>query len=406
MTPRKTDIHFPIYLDNHASTRVDPRVVQAMLPFFTEQYGNASSSDHRFGWYAKEAVDMARRRIAKTIHAEPNEIIFTSGATESNNLALKGIAETYRDKGNHLVTCATEHSSVLDVCRSLELSGFRVTVVPVDWAGRIEMDAFEAALTRDTILVSVMAANNEIGTCAPIEALGRMCRSRQILFHTDAAQAFGKIQLNVRTQCIDVMSLSAHKIYGPKGIGALFLRRSNGGVRLMPQVDGGGHEWGLRAGSLNVPGIVGFGEAAHLAESVYDAERKHLAMLRDKLEQGITESRDVIVNGDTENRLPNNSSLTFFGITAKELMSEVREIAISTGSACTSEDIEREEYSHVLKAIGLDSEQAKSTVRFGVGRFTTENEIDYTVARITAYLRQHRAAAALATVKNYSTRDR
>ncbi|MGE5313396.1 MAG: cysteine desulfurase family protein [Acidobacteriota bacterium] len=396
-----SSIRFPIYLDNHATTRVDPRVVNAMLPYFTEHYGNPSSRDHRYGWHAKEAVELARRRIAEAVHAQTAEILFTSGATESNNLALKGVAEAYRDAGNRIVTCATEHSSVLDVCRTLELSGFIVTVIPVDEAGRIDLEALESALIPGTIMVSVMIANNEIGTLAPIRAIGSMCRARNILFHTDAVQAFTRIPIDVRADGIDLMSLSAHKIYGPKGVGALYVRRGSRGVRLMPQMDGGGQESGMRPGTMNVPSIVGFGEATAIAMASRGEETRRITALRDALETGLVSAGGVTVNGDRTHRLPNNLNVTFDGVKASDLMSEAREIALSTGSACTAEDIGREEYSHVLRAIGLDKNRASSTLRIGVGRFTTEEEISYTIRRITEFL-HHRRASARPSSRIYS----
>jgi cysteine desulfurase len=390
MTHQVNDIRFPIYLDNHATTRVDPRVVDAMLPYFTENYGNASSRDHRYGWHAKEAVELARRTIAGSINAEPNEIVFTSGATESNNLALKGIAEAYRGKGNHIVTCATEHRSVLDACKNLESCGFRITIVPVDTLGRIDLSALELALTADTVLVSVMAANNEIGTIAPIDAIGALCRSHGILFHTDASQAYGRIALDTRAMRIDAMSLSAHKLYGPKGVGALFVRRNRNGVRLIPQMDGGGQEFGLRSGTLNVPGIAGFGEAAVLAIQLGGEENSRIASLRDALQEQLTAASGTSINGDEAHRLPNNLNISFHGVAIKDILTEIREISISAGSACTSEEANGEHVSHVLHAIGLDRDLAQSTIRFGLGRFTTEAEIVYTAKRITEFIHHQR----------------
>jgi cysteine desulfurase len=391
MNSHSNDIRFPIYLDNHATTRVDPRVVEAMLPYFTEQFGNASSKDHRYGWHAKEAVELARRTIAGSLNAEPAEIIFTSGATESNNLALKGIAEAYKDKGTHIVTCATEHRSVLDVCKNLEACGFRVSILSVDSLGHIDLDELERSLTKETIVVSVMTANNEIGTIAPIAEIGSICRARGILFHTDASQAYGKLEIDTKGMQLDAMSFSAHKLYGPKGIGALYLRRNRTGVRLTPQMDGGGHEFGLRSGTLNVPGIVGFGEAALLALQSAEEETRRIGALRDSLQEQLTSVGRTSINGDTANRLSNNLNISFHGIAMKDVMAEVREIALSTGSACTSEDAGTDSYSHVLQAIGIGKELAQSTIRFGLGRFTTDAEIKYTGKRITEYILSQRS---------------
>ncbi len=393
MTTHTNDIHFPIYLDNHSTTRVDPRVIEAMLPYFAEQYGNASSKEHRYGWHAKEAAELARRTIAGSMNAESNEIIFTSGATESNNLALKGIAEAYSGKGTHIVTCATEHRSVLDTCAALRTCGFSVTTLDVDAHGRIDLDELERALTDRTILVSIMAANNEIGTVAPLGAIGRMCSERGIIFHTDASQAYGKVAIDVKAMRIDAMSFSAHKLYGPKGVGGLFLRRNRNGVRIAPQMDGGGHEFGLRSGTLNIPGIVGFSEAAVLAVQLGQPEHKRIARMRDELQAHLAAAGGVRVNGDETNRLPNNLNVTLAGIVSKDVLTEIREIAISTGSACTSEDAATEEYSHVLRAIGLSRHQAESTLRFGIGRFTTDAEIEYTGRRITEFIYNQRSLA-------------
>jgi cysteine desulfurase len=391
MTQRTNDIRFPIYLDNHASTRVDPRVLEAILPYFTENFGNASSRDHRYGRYAREAAELARRTVAGSVNADANEIIFTSGATESNNLALKGIAEAYKDKGNHIITCATEHSSVLDVCSTLETCGYRITVLPVDSQGHIDLDELEHALTRKTILVSVMAANNEIGTIAPLASIGAICREHGVIFHTDASQAYGKILTDVKAMNIDVMSLSAHKVYGPKGVGALFVRRGSKAVRLVPQMDGGGHESGFRSGTLNVPGIVGFGEAAVLSIQLGDEENRRIEAMRNELQEQLTAVGGTSVNGDELNRLPNNLNISFHGVAITDVLTEIHEIAISTGSACTSESLEPEHYSHVLRAIGLDKVIAQSTMRLGLGRFTTDAEVAYAGKRIAEFIHYQRA---------------
>lgn len=393
MTQETNDIRFPIYLDNHATTQVDPRVVDAMLPYFTQHYGNASSHDHRFGWHAGESVERARRTIAQSIGAESSEIIFTSGATESNNLALKGIAESYRDKGTHIVTCATEHRSVLDVCHTLEACGFRITVLSVNNVGQIDQEEFKRALTPETILVSVMVANNEIGTIAPISEIGTACRERRIIFHTDASQAYGKIMIDCKAMNIDAMSFSAHKIYGPKGVGCLFVRRQSGTVRLIPQTDGGGQEYGLRSGTLNVAGIVGFGEAARLAILHSEEENRRTALLRDRLQTLLTLERNVCVNGDETHRLPNNLNISLNGNSAVSMLSSLREIAVSTGAACASVDNDTEKYSHVLRAIGVGREQARSTIRFGLGRFTTQSEVEYAGARIINSLHDQRSVS-------------
>ncbi len=370
----------PIYLDNHATTPVDPRVVDAMLPYLTTFYGNPASRQHGFGWRAEAGVQKARRQVAALIHAEENEIIFTSGATESINLALKGVAEGYRSRGNHIVTVETEHHAVLGTCQTLERVGFSVTRLAVDRNGHVSVDDLERAITDRTILVSVMVANNEIGTLAPIDAIGKLCRERGILFHSDAAQAVGKVPVDVRSMNVDLLSLTAHKIYGPKGVGALFVRKSGPRIFLAPQIEGGGHEEGLRSGTLNVPGIVGFGEAAALASLEMDHERERVGGLRDKLEDGlVSRVEDIALNGDRTERLSGNLSITFRGVKADKLIMDMKEIAVSTGSACSSASPRP---SHVLRAIGLSDEDSHCTIRFGVGRFTKEDEIDYTINRI------------------------
>ncbi len=374
------ELRLPIYLDNHSTTQVDSRVVDAMLPYFSEQYGNAASKQHEFGWRAEAAVEAARKTIARLIGAEKNEIVFTSGATESINLALKGVAEAYASKGNHIITAATEHKAVLDTCKRLEKYGFQISILPVDRYGLVSVVDVENAITEKTTLVSIMTANNEIGTIAPIREIGEMCRVRNIIFHTDATQAVGKIPVDVIAMNIDLLSFSSHKMYGPKGIGALFVRSTTPKLRVMPQIDGGGHESGLRSGTLNVPAIVGFGEAAKLAHAAMEEESVQIKHLRDRLENGIlAQVPDSFVNGHPTSRLPNNSSITFRFAEADRMMMEMKDVAVSSGSACSSDEPEP---SHVLRAIGLNNEDAKSSIRFGVGRFTTEQEIDYVIQRV------------------------
>jgi cysteine desulfurase len=378
----------PIYLDNNATTRVDPRVLEAMLPYFSDKYGNAASRHHVFGREAEAAVETAREQVASLIGASPKEIIFASGATESDNLAIKGIAGMHRRKGNHIVTVATEHRAVLDPCRRLEREGFQVTFLPVDAFGRVTAEQVAAAWRVQTILVSVMAANNEIGTLQPITALGTLCKERGVLFHTDAVQAAGTIPLDVEAMGIDLCSLSAHKIYGPKGVGALYVRRRNPHVRLEPILDGGGHEKGLRSGTLPVPLVVGFGKACELCRQEREQEAKRQTRLRDKLRAGIMDKlEEVRLNGHPTERLPGNLNLSFAHIHGEALLMGLRDIAVSSGSACTSAEPEP---SYVLKALGMNDDLAHASLRFGLGRFTTEEEIDYAineVARVAKHLR-------------------
>ncbi|OFV92724.1 MAG: IscS subfamily cysteine desulfurase [Acidobacteria bacterium RIFCSPLOWO2_12_FULL_54_10] len=378
----------PIYMDNHATTPVDPRVLAAMLPYFQEHFGNASSHSHAFGWRAKQAVDEARQQVAALLSAKAQEIIFTSGATESNNLALKGASEMYRDRGNHIITSVTEHKSVLDCCRRLEKSGFEITYLPVDGFGCISLESIRRAITSRTILISIMAANNEIGAIQPIAAIGEIARENGILFHTDAAQTVGKIPLDVEKMGIDLLSFTGHKLYAPKGVGALFVRSENPSVRLVPLLDGGGHEGGLRSGTLNVPGIVGLGEACRICLDEMPAESARLSALRDKLQAGIFSALDAVtLNGYPANRLPHNLNITFDGLDAESLMLSLSDIALSTGSACRSAG---HEASYVLKAIGLSDDLAHSTLRFGLGRFTTEEEVNYVLGRVVEAVRQLR----------------
>ncbi|HZV04312.1 MAG TPA: IscS subfamily cysteine desulfurase [Gemmataceae bacterium] len=377
-----------IYLDNNATTRTDPRVVEAMLPYFTERYGNAASLTHTFGQEAEEAVEQARERVACLIGAHPREIVFTSGATESNNLALKGVAAMYRPQGDHFIAAATEHKAVLDPLRRLAREGFQITILPVDAYGQVSVEQVAQALTPRTVLVSVMAANNEIGTLQPIRALGRLCKERGVLFHTDAAQAAGKIPLNVEDMGIDLLSLSGHKIYGPKGVGALYVRRRDPRVRLEPQMDGGGQERGLRSGTSNVPGIVGLGVACELCREEMPSEAIRLTELRERLRRGIQEElSDVTLNGHPTERLPGNLNLSFAHIKGEALLMALRDVAVSSGSACTTASLEP---SYVLKALGLDDELAHGSIRFGLGRFNTMEEVETViqeVVRVVRYLR-------------------
>ncbi|MSR82880.1 MAG: aminotransferase class V-fold PLP-dependent enzyme [Candidatus Latescibacteria bacterium] len=377
----------PIYLDNLATTQVDPRVLEAMLPYFTRHFGNPSSATHTYGWTAKEAVALARAQVAALIGAVPQEILFTSGATEAINLALKGAAEFHRDRGKHLITCAIEHKAVLDCCRHLESRGFRVTFLPVDRWGRIDMGQLEAAITEQTILISLMAANNEIGTIQLLPEIGALARKRGVLWHCDAAQAVGKIPLAVETLGVDLLSVSGHKLYGPKGVGALYVRRQPR-VRLLAQLDGGGQERGLRGGTLNVPGIVGLGLACELARQELEAEALRLEALRQQLWLGITGPLSgVELNGHASARLPGNLHLSFAGVDGTELLLALPDLALSSGSACTSGSAEP---SHVLKAIG---QQAPASLRFGLGRFNTEAEIATAVVQVVAAVGRLRGQA-------------
>jgi cysteine desulfurase len=379
----------PVYLDNHSTTRVDPRVLEAMLPWFSEHYGNAASRHHSFGWKAEEAVDAARAQVATLIGAEAREVVFTSGATESNNLALKGTTGMLRGKGDHVVTCATEHKAVLDVCKRLKQGGLKVTVLQVDHFGRIGMGQLAEAITERTVLVSVMAANNEIGTLQPVGEIGKLCKARGVLFHCDAAQAAGKLPLDVEALGIDLLSLSAHKMYGPKGVGALYVRRRNPHVRLEPLFDGGGHERGMRSGTVNVPGAIGLGRACELSAELMPEESERVRGLRDRLYRGLTENIDgVTLNGHPTERLAGNLNVSFAGVRGEALLMGLRQIAVSSGSACTSASIEP---SYVLRACGVEDELAHASLRFGVGRFNTADEIDFAVAEVTKNVERLRA---------------
>ncbi|MHB8735687.1 MAG: IscS subfamily cysteine desulfurase [Terriglobales bacterium] len=370
----------PIYFDNHATTRCDPRVVEAMVPYLLEDFGNAASRNHAFGWAAEKGVDQARESIAKVIGATAKEIIFTSGATESNNLAIKGVAEMYREKGNHIITMVIEHKAVLDTCKRLEKQGYNVTYLPVQRDGRLDLAELEAAITPKTILISIMAANNEIGVIQDMEAIGKIAKKHKILFHTDAVQAFGKIPVDVNQWGVDLLSATAHKIYGPKGVGALYVRRRNPRVSLACQMDGGGHERGMRSGTLNVPGIVGFGKAAEIALAEMSSEGERLRKLRDRLNAGLFAKLDELyINGSMEHRLPNNLNISFAYVEGESLLMGINDIAVSSGSACTSATLEP---SYVLKALGVGEDLAHTSIRFGLGRFNTEEEVDYVIDRM------------------------
>ena len=388
----------PIYMDNHATTEVDPRVIETMLPFFTEKFGNASSRNHVFGWDSEAAVDHAREQVASLIHAaSPREVVFTSGATESDNIAIKGIAEAYVQKGTHLITCAIEHKAVLDSCKSLERKGYRVTYLPVRANGLIDLDKLRDALTDKTILISIMAANNEIGTIEPVREIGQIAKENGVLFHTDATQAVGKIPLNVEEMGIDLLSLTAHKIYGPKGVGALYVRSSKPRIKLSPLIEGGGQERGIRSGTLNVPGIVGLGRACEIAQKDMVADGERLTGLGQRLKVQIVGQLDeVSVNGDPLQRLPGNLHLSFAYIEGESLLMALKDIAVSTGSACTSASLEP---SHVLRAIGLEEHLAHSSIRFGLGRFNTEEEVDYTARRVIEEVRRLRGLSPILRAK-------
>ena len=373
--PLPAGVRLPIYMDNHATTPMDPRVLDAMLPYFGTIFGNAASRNHQFGWEAEQAVDKAREQISKLIGCTPKEIIFTSGATESNNLAIKGIAEMYREKGNHVITQVTEHKAVLDTCKKLERQGFDVTYLPVQEDGLISIDALKAAMTDKTILVTIMYANNEIGVVQPVQEIGKLCHERGILFHTDAVQAVGKIPVNVQQDNIDVLSMTAHKIYGPKGVGALYVRRRNPRVQITEQINGGGHERGMRSGTLNVPGIVGLGKACEIAGEEMAAETARLKDLRDYLKQKFENALDYVhVNGNMDHHLPGNLNMSFVHVEGESLLMGINDIAVSSGSACTSATLEP---SYVLKALGLGDDVAHSSIRFGLGRFNNRAEVDY-----------------------------
>jgi cysteine desulfurase len=380
---RLTSAHglkLPIYMDNHATTPVDPRVLEEMLPYFGEHFGNAASRNHPFGWVAEQAVKTARERVAKLIGATAKEIIFTSGATESDNLAIKGVAEMYKDKGNHIITAVSEHKAVLDSCKRLEQYGYRVTWLPVQKDGLIDLDDLKRAVDDKTILVTIMAANNEIGVLQPWAEIGRLCRKCGVIFHTDATQAVGKVPVDVNQQNIDLLSISAHKMYGPKGVGALYVRSKNPQVQISPIIDGGGHERGMRSGTLNVPGIVGLGKACAIASADMPHEAHHLAALRDRLRDRImSRLEQVEINGSMEHRLPGNLNLSFANVEGESLLMGLNDVAVSSGAACAEAALEP---SHVLKALGINDNLAHSSIRFGLGRFNTEAEVDYVADRV------------------------
>ena len=386
-------VKLPIYMDNHATTRVDPRVVEAMLPYFNEIYGNAASRNHEFGWRAEQAVDEGREQIAKLIGATAKEIVITSGATESNNLAIKGAAEMYREKGNHIITEVTEHKCVLDTCKRLEKHGYRVTYLPVQTDGLIDLNQLKDAMCDETILVSIMAANNEIGILQPIREIGKLCHEKGVLFHSDAVQAAGKVPFNVIEDNVDLCSVSAHKFYGPKGVGALYVRRRNPRVQLVAQMDGGGHERGMRSGTLNVPGVVGMGKACEIARLEMAEESKRLFALRESLREQITSQLDeVYINGSMEHRLPGSINISFAFVEGESLLMGINDIAVSSGSACTSATLEP---SYVLKALGAGDELAHSSIRFGLGRFNTQAEVDYVAAKVVDVVRRLRELSPL-----------
>jgi cysteine desulfurase len=383
----------PIYMDNQATTAVDPRVLEAMLPYFSEKFGNAASRNHEFGWKAEEAVENARGHIARLIRANPREIVFTSGATESDNLAVKGVAEAYREKGNHIITQATEHKAVLDACKRLEKSGCDVTYLAVAPDGLINLDDLRRAITPKTILISIMQANNEIGVIQPIEEIGKIAKEKKILFHVDAVQAVGKIPVDVQKDGIDLLSISAHKIYGPKGVGALYVRRKDPRVELSAIIDGGGHERGMRSGTLNVPGIVGLGKACEICQKEMPEESQRLRHLRDKLKDAIMgRLNGTAVNGSMAHRLPNNLNLSFSGVEGDALLMGINDVAVSSGSACTSAMIEP---SYVLRALGVSDDLSHSSIRFGLGRFNTEEEVNYVADRVVETVRRLRELSPL-----------
>ncbi len=387
-------VKLPIYMDNHATTPLDRRVLDAMMPYFTEKFGNAASRNHCFGWEAEEAVDKARTSIAALINAKPKEIIFTSGATESDNLAIKGVVEFYKDKGNHVITCVTEHKAVLDSCRALERQGrATVTYLPVDKYGMVDPEELRKAITDKTVLITIMYANNEIGTIHPIAEIGKIAKEKGVVFHCDGTQAVGKIPVDVESDGIDLLSLSAHKIYGPKGIGAIYVRSKGPRVRLTPVIDGGGHERGMRSGTLNVTGIVGLGAACDIAGKEMAEEGKRLTNLRNELQAGLFERvDDIYLNGHPTERLPGNLNVSFAYVEGESLLMGISEIAVSSGSACTSATLEP---SYVIRALGINEELAHSSIRFGLGRFNTEEEVEYVTERVAKEVKRLRDMSPL-----------
>ncbi len=385
---------FPIYLDYHATTPMDPEVLKEMLPYFTEVFGNAASRNHEFGWTAEAAVEKARQQLAKFVGAQhEKEIIFTSGSTESNNLAIAGVAEMYQERGKHIITSPIEHKSVLDTCHALEKKGFEITFLPVDQYGQVDPELVRNSIKPQTILVSIMTANNEIGTINPIAEIGKICKESGVLFHTDAVQAAGKIPLSVEKMNVDLLSITAHKIYGPKGVGALYVRRKNPRVRLSALMHGGGHERGMRSGTLNVPSIVGFGKAAEMADQLMATEMARILKLRERLWKGIQEQLDeVYLNGHPTQRVANNLNVSFAFVEGESLMMGMKELAVSSGSACTSASLEP---SYVLKHIGVGEDLAHTSIRFGLGRFTTEEEIDFALQKVVSTVKKLRDLSPL-----------
>jgi len=386
-------LKFPIYLDNHATTPMDPRVFEAMKPYFIDTFGNAASRNHSFGWAAEEAVEKARQQMASLIGATAKEIVITSGATESDNLAIKGVAEMYTQRGNHIITAATEHKAILDTCKRMEKHGCRVTYLPVRPDGLIDLDQLRDAITDKTILVSIMYGNNEIGTIQPVKEIGAICREKGVLFHTDGTQAVGKIPVSVNDDNIDLMSFSGHKMYGPKGVGALYVRRRNPRVQLTAQMDGGGHERGMRSGTLNVPGIVGLGKASELCQQLMPQEMAEHTAMRDRLKDRLmSELDETYINGTMEHRLPHNLNISFAYVEGESLLMGINDIAVSSGSACTSATLEP---SYVLKALGAGDDLAHSSIRFGIGRFNTQEELDYTAQKVIDVVRKLRELSPL-----------
>jgi len=383
----------PIYMDNNATTPVDPRVLEAMMPYFQGKFGNAASRNHAFGWEAEEGVEQAREQVARCIGASAKEIIWTSGATESNNIAIKGVAQMYRDKGNHIITQVIEHKAVIDPCKYLEQNGFEVTILPVDKQGMVHPEQIREAMTDKTILVSIMHGNNEVGTINPIGEIGALCKERGVLFHTDACQTFAKLPIDVEAMGVDLLSCSGHKIYGPKGVGALYVRRKRPRVRCEPVIHGGGHERGMRSGTLNVPGIVGMGKAAELCFENRAEEIKSISALRDRLKAGLFERLgDIFLNGHPTQRIPNNLNISFLYVEGESMMMGIHDVAVSSGSACTSASLEP---SYVLKALGLGDDLAHSSLRFSLGRFNTVEEVDYVIERVSATVEKLRAMSPL-----------
>jgi len=386
-------VKLPIYMDNHATTPVDPRVLDAMLPYFTERFGNAASRNHSFGWAGEEAIEIARAQIASLIGATPKEIIFTSGATESDNLMIKGVAEMYREKGNHIITQAIEHKAVLDTCKRLEKYGYEVTYLPVQRDGRVDPEDVRKAITPKTILITIMYANNEIGIINPIQEIGKIAKEHGIIFAVDGVQAVGKIPVDVQKDNIDLLSISAHKIYGPKGVGALYVRRRNPRVQLSAIIDGGGHERGMRSGTLNVTGIIGLGKACEIAQKEMPQEAERLRGLRDRLKAGLEAKLDeVFINGSWEHRLPNNLNMSFAYVEGESLLMGINDIAVSSGSACTSATLEP---SYVLKALGVGEDLAHTSIRFGLGRFNNAEEVDYVIEKMVQVVTKLRELSPL-----------